>query len=58
MTQQTGIEARIKVTGAFEFKDQDGKVVKVIDFTGSVPIDMTGAQDGLDDCERSEESRA
>ncbi len=58
MTQQAGIEAKIKVTGAFEYRDKDGHVIKTVEFTGSVPIDMTENQDGLDDRKRSEEGGA
>lgn len=37
---KTELEARICIEGAFECKDEDGNVLKVITFTGSVPLEQ------------------
>lgn len=52
MNDQTGIEVRVLLKGAFECKDADGNVVKVIEFTGSLPLEqvqeLKETQDGAD----------
>lgn len=57
MKEQAGIQARVQVAGAFEFRDKDGQIVKVIEFKGSAPLAQEQEnEDGMDDYERSQES--
>lgn len=59
MTQETGIKATVQVSGFIECRDKDGQIVKVIEFKGNVPLTQNqGNEDGMDDCERSQESRS
>lgn len=39
---KTGVEAKIAVSAAFEVKDKDGNIMKVIHMTGAVPLSKLG----------------
>lgn len=38
MEQKAELKATVEMRGAFECRDKDGNVVKVIEFKGSVPL--------------------
>ena len=47
MTFQTDLGARLGLSGAFECRDKDGNILKVIAFNGAIPLsrlDMTVEQ--------------
>ena len=48
------ITGRLGLSGTFECRDAEGNILKTIEFTGSLPIDLSneeGADDGADDSE-------
>lgn len=53
MTFEAGLGARLGISGTLECKDKDGKVLSVIELTGSIPLSDLGltidqAQDLID----------
>ena len=42
MNFNTGVKGRIGISGSFECKDKDGRVLKTIEVKGSVPLDQLG----------------
>ncbi len=40
--QSTSVQAKLVVTGSFECLDKDGKVLKVIEGSGSFPLEQLG----------------
>ena len=42
MSYQTGIGAKLGISGAFQCKDRDGNVLKTIAFTGAIPLERLG----------------
>jgi hypothetical protein len=46
------IQARVGLSGTIQYRDKDGNVIKEVQVTGSLPVEMDdekGACDGLDD---------
>ncbi len=39
MMQQAGMKGKLGIKGALQFRDKDGKVLSVMEFDGSVPLD-------------------
>lgn len=52
------LSAKLVISGAFECKDKDGNVLKVIHLGGSIPLtdeqakDILESEHGMDDSER------
>lgn len=42
MTFETGLGARLGISGTLECKDKDGKVLSVIELSGSIPLSELG----------------
>ena len=42
MSYQTGIGAKLGISGALQCKDRDGNVLKTIAFTGAIPLVRIG----------------
>ena len=42
MSYQTGIGAKLGISGEFQCKDADGNVLKTIAFTGAIPLERIG----------------
>lgn len=48
------INARLGIAGTLECRDADGNIIKTIEFTGSLPLDLSNEQGADDGADRSE----
>jgi hypothetical protein len=57
---ETRMTAKIQISGVLEYRDAEGNVIKTVDVSGALAVPETElnpepeADNGLDDCERSE----